>query len=58
MKDTSTVSHDDIMDQGDATIESDKVNDENQRKLSYNNIEKKKDMDCIKQVRLRQKFIE
>ena len=46
------------MDQRDATIESDKVNDENQRKLSYNNIEKKKDMDCIKQVRLRQKFIE
>ena len=46
------------MNQGDATMEIDTVYDENQPKLSYNKIAKNKDMDDIKQVRLRQKFIE
>ena len=58
MKDTSRVIHGDTMDQVDATIESDKGYDKNEHTLSYINIKKNKDMDCIKQVRLRQKFIE
>ena len=51
MKETSTLSQGEIMNQVDATIESDKVYDANKPELSYNNIEKNKDMDCIKQVR-------
>ena len=58
MNDTSLFSLGDIMNQGDATMEIDTVYDENQPKLSYNKIAKNKDMEDIKQVRLRQKFIE
>ena len=46
------------MNQGYATMEIDTVYDEYQPEQSYNKIAKNKDMDDIKQVRLRQKFIE
>ena len=39
------------MDQGDATMESDKGYGEKEPELFYNNIEKNKDIDCIKQVK-------
>ena len=58
MKDSSLFSHGDIMNQGYATMEIDTVYDEYQPEQSYNKIAKNKDMEDIKQVRLRQKFIE